>query len=231
MGVTFRWLDAPGCPSLVGAGIYYGAATAEAASCKGDDVYILGGGNSAAQAALLLAQYARRVFILTLEDSIEETVSRYLVDRIRRTENIVVRTNHTVVAAEGRGHLEWLTIQNVKTGATERVPATELFVFIGATPRTEWLADEIARDAQGFILSGVDLAYDDERFRRAWPLAREPFLLETTMPGAFVAGDVRRGSAKRIGAAVGEGAMAVQLIHQYCRAGSDMAKQARAGSR
>jgi thioredoxin reductase (NADPH) len=215
-GVTFRWLTAPGCSLLVGAGIYYGAATAEASACRGQDVYILGGGNSAGQAALLLAQYARCVIILALEDSLEETMSKYLVERIRRTENITVRTNHTVVGVEGSDHLEWLTIQNVKTGETERLPTNGLFVFIGAMPRTEWLADSMVRDEQGFILSGFDFIRD-ERLRPFWPLDREPYRLETSMPGVFVAGDVRKGSVKRVAAAVGEGAMAVQFIHQYYR--------------
>ena len=215
-GVTFRWLDAPGCYSLVGAGLYYGAATAEASACRAQDVYILGGGNSAGQAALLLAQYASRVIILALEDSLEETMSKYLVERIRSTENILVRTNHTVVGAEGSGHLEWLTIQNVKTGETERLPTNGLFVFIGATPHTEWLAGSVARDEQGFILSGFDFIRDD-LLRPAWPLDRKPYRLETSLPGVFVAGDVRKGSVKRVAAAVGEGAMAVQFIHQYYR--------------
>jgi thioredoxin reductase (NADPH) len=156
------------------------------------------------------------VILLALEDSLEETMSKYLVERIRRTENITVRTNHTVVGAEGSGHLEWLTVQNVKTGETERVPANGLFVFIGATPRTEWLADSVVRDEQGFILSGSDLVCDG-RLRPDWPLDREPYALETSTPGVFVAGDVRRGSVKRLASAVGEGAMAVQFIHWYCR--------------
>jgi thioredoxin reductase (NADPH) len=216
MGVSFRWLDAPGCPSLVGAGIYYGAATAEASACHGQEVYVLGGGNSAAQAALLLAQHARHVVILTLEDSLEQTMSKYLVERIRRTENITVRTNHTVVGAQGTGHLEWLTIQNVRTGQTERVPASGLFVFIGATPRTDWLEGSVVRDERGFILSGLDLRLDG-RLRREWPLEREPYLLETSTPGVFVAGDVRKGSVKRIAAAVGEGASVIQCVHHYFR--------------
>lgn len=224
MGVGFRWLEAPGCPALVGAGVYYGAATAEASACRGQDVYVLGGGNSSAQAALLLARYARRVIILALEDSLEETMSKYLVERIRRAPNITVRTNHTVVGAEGRGRLEWITIQNVKTGETERVAAEGLFVFIGATPRTDWLSDSVVRDERGFVLSGSGLVCDGQR-RREWPLEREPYDLEASMPGVFVAGDVRAGSVKRLASAVGEGAKAVQFIHRYCR------EQAEAASR
>jgi thioredoxin reductase (NADPH) len=215
VGLSFRWLEAPGCAPLVGAGIYYGAATAEAAACVDQDVYVLGGGNSAAQAALLLARYARRVFILTLEDTLEETMSRYLVDRIRATPNIIVKTNHTVVGAEGLDHLERLTIQNVTTGETEVVPANDLFVFIGATPSTEWLPPSVARDEKGFVLSGVDFAIQ-HKAPPNWTIDREPFMLETSVPGVFVAGDVRSGSVKRLTAAVGEGATAVHFIHRYC---------------
>jgi thioredoxin reductase (NADPH) len=211
-GVSFRWLEVPGCASLVGAGIYYGAATAEAAACRGQDIYILGGGNSAGQAALLLSQYARRVVILALEDSLDETMSKYLIDRLGRLPNLTVKTNHTVAAAEGDGRLEWLTIKNVKTGMTERVRADGLFVFIGATPRTDWLRDAVARDGDGFILSGPDLKQNG-RYGYAWPLERDPYMLETSRPGVFVAGDVRKGSIKRLASAVGEGAMAVQFVH------------------
>ncbi len=219
LGVSFRWLEAPGCPQLVGAGVYYGAAIAEAAACRDQDVYVLGGGNSAAQAALLLAQFARRVVILTLEPTLEETMSRYLIDRIRSRGNIVVRTGCTVVAVEGDDHLEDLTIQDVRTGRTERVPAQGLFIFIGATPRTDWLPDGIARDDRGFVLAGADLTCNG-RGRGEWPLAREPYALETSMPGVFVAGDVRKGSVKRMASAAGEGATAIHFIYRYCRPGS-----------
>jgi thioredoxin reductase (NADPH) len=215
VGLSFRWLEAPGCAPLVGAGIYYGAVTAEAAACSGQDVYVLGGGNSAGQAALLLSRYARRVVILTLEDTLDETMSRYLVDRIRTTRNIVVMTNHTVVGAEGAEHLQRLTIRNVKTGGIDVVPAQSLFVFIGATPSTEWLPTSVKRDEKGFVMSGLDFAIEHER-PHSWSLDRDPFMLETSVPGVFVAGDVRHGSVKRLTAAVGEGAMAVHFIHRYC---------------
>ena len=211
-GVSFRWLEVPGCTSLVGAGIYYGAATAEATACRGQDIYILGGGNSAGQAALLLSQYARRVIILTVEDSLDKTMSKYLIDRINTLPNVEVRTDRTVIGAEGEGHLEWLTIEDVKTGKTERVRADGLFVFIGAVPNTEWLEGRVARDPQGFILSGPDLKQNG-KFGHNWPLKRDPYMLETSRPGVFVAGDVRKGSIKRLASAVGEGAMAVQFIH------------------
>ena len=178
VGVSFRWLDAPGCTALVGAGIYHGAATAEASACTRQDVFILGGGNSAAQAALLLAQYARTVTILALEDSLEATMSKYLVDRIRNTKNIIVKTGHTIVGAEGKDHLEQITISNVKTGETTTVPAMGLFVFIGATPRTEWLNGVVRRDDKGFIFSGVDCTHGN-RIPQGWPLERPPFDLET----------------------------------------------------
>ena len=216
VGVSFRWLEAPGCPSLAGAGIYYGAATAEASACAGQEVYVLGGGNSAGQAALLLAQYARRVVILTLEASLQETMSAYLVDRIRRSENFVVRPRHTVVAASGPPRRTHLTIRNEDTGATETVQADALFVFIGATPRTDWLGDAVARDDQGFIYAERD-PVQGARDRPRWPVAREPFPLETSLPGVFVAGDVHQGSVKRLAVAVGEGAVAVQGIHRYLR--------------
>jgi thioredoxin reductase (NADPH) len=222
-GVGFRWLDAPGCQwgdtdecrSLVGAGVYYGAATAEAPAFRNQEVYILGGGNSAGQAALLLAEFARRVVILAQEDTLEATMSRYLVDRIRATGNVAVRAQHSVARAEGSGHLEHLVLQHVKTGATERVPAEGLFIFIGGTPQTEWLSGSVARDARGFILSGPDLMADDPEPTQ-WRLPRHPYLLETSSPGVFVAGDVRTSSVKRLASAGGEGAMAVQFIHEYC---------------
>lgn len=213
-GVAWRVLDAPGCVSLVGAGVYYGAASAEAHAVRGQDVYLLGGGNSAGQAVMLLSRYARSVTMLVLEDAIEERMSQYLVERIRRTPNVHVRTGHTVCSAEGKGRLEEITIENMKTGETEQVLASALFVFIGAAPQTDWLAGCVERDQQGFILSGSSFAAERRR-PEGWSLERDPLLLETSVPGVFVAGDVRAGSVKRVASAVGEGAMAVQFIHQY----------------
>ncbi|HEX2091188.1 MAG TPA: FAD-dependent oxidoreductase [Longimicrobiaceae bacterium] len=212
-GVAWRVLDAPGCTPLNGAGVYYGAAAAEAHAVRGHDVYLLGGGNSAGQAAMLLARHSRSVTLLVLEDSIEERMSSYLVERIRRTPSIHVRTGHTIVEAQGQGKLEKITIRNVKTEQTESVLAHALFVFIGAEPRTDWLAGTVERDEQGYILSGEVIP----RGGGAWPLEREPLMLETSVPGVFVAGDVRSGSVKRVASAVGEGSMAVQFIHQYLR--------------
>jgi thioredoxin reductase (NADPH) len=218
IGVSFRWLEAPGCASLVGAGIYYGAATVEAAACSGQDVYVLGGGNSAGQAALFLARYARSVHVVTLDDSLDATMSQYLIERIERTSNIFVHPHTTVAEAGGRGHMEWLVLRDTRTGETQRVQASALFVFIGAVPRSDWLEGSVDRDDGGFVLSGLDYLSADPP---EWPLERRPLLLETRTPGVFVAGDVRKGSVKRLVVAAGEGAMAVQLIHEYLAEASE----------
>ena len=194
-GVAFRWLEAPGCPDLVGRGVYYGAAVAEASDCRDQRLYVLGGGNSAGQAAVLLAEYARRVTIVAPEPSLEDTMSQYLLERIGEIPNIETCPGHTVVGAEGRKHLERLVLQRTDESDRRKVEADGLFVFIGAAPRTQWLEGVVDRDEQGFILA-------NER-------------METSVPGVFVAGDVRAGSVKRIASAVGEGAMAVQFIHGY----------------
>jgi len=194
-GVAFRWLEAPGCPDLVGRGVYYGAAVAEASDCRDQRLYVLGGGNSAGQAAVLLAEYARRVTIVAPEPSLEDTMSQYLLERIGELPNIETCPGHTVVGAEGRKHLERLVLQRTDESDRRTVAADGLFVFIGAEPRTQWLEGVVDRDDQGFILA-------NER-------------METSVPGVFVAGDVRAGSVKRIASAVGEGAMAVQFIHGY----------------
>lgn len=216
LGVAWRVLEAPGCPQLIGAGVYYGAAGAEAHAAQGQDVYLLGGGNSAGQAAMLLARYARSVTMLVFEDSIEDRMSQYLVDRIRRAPNVHVRTGHTVAEAHGEGRLERITIQDVNTEETETVCAHALFVFIGAEPETEWLEGTVGRDEDGYVLSGAQMLRE-HGIPGSWPLERNPYLLETTLPGIFVAGDVRSGSVKRVASAVGEGSMAVQFIHQYLR--------------
>jgi thioredoxin reductase (NADPH) len=212
IGVSFRWLDAPGCTALVGAGVYYGAVTVEASACRDQEVYVLGGGNSAGQAALFLARFARRVHILTLGDALDETMSRYLIDRIERTPNIAIHPHTTVADAGGTTHVEWLLLLDTKTSETIRVPADALFVFIGAVPASDWLEGTVDRDEEGFLLSGLDYlpgAPSD------WPLERRPYLLETRVPGVFVAGDVKKGSVKRLTVAAGEGAMAIDLVHRY----------------
>lgn len=216
VGVSWRILDAPGCTALVGAGVYYGAASAEAAAFRDQDVYVLGGGNSAGQAVMLLSRYARTVTMLVLEETIEERMSAYLIERIRATPNIEVRTGSTVIEAHGEGRLEEITIQDVASGKTEQVIGNALFVFIGASPQTDWLEGAVERDEQGFILSGDALPRENGRPPN-WRLKRQPFMLETSVPGVFVAGDVRAGSVKRVASAVGEGSMAVQFIHQHLK--------------
>jgi thioredoxin reductase (NADPH) len=213
-GVQYRKLDAPGVEALAGAGIYYGAAITEALSTRNQDVYIVGGGNSAGQAAMYLSGFARQVTILVRGYGLAESMSRYLIDQIGATPNIAIRTRVGVAAAHGSTNLEFLSVTNIDTGEAETVPAAALFVFIGAAPRTEWLGDLVERDRAGFILTGPDLLREGKR-PRGWNLKRDPFWLESSVPGLFAAGDVRARSVKRIASAVGEGAMAVQFAHQY----------------
>jgi thioredoxin reductase (NADPH) len=214
-GVQYRALDVPGVERLTGAGVYYGAAMTEALSCAGDDVYIVGGANSAGQAAMYFARYARQVVLLVRGDGLASSMSRYLIDEISDQPNIVVRAHTQVVEAAGQKSLEQLVIANSTTGERETVPAKALFIFIGALPRTDWLDGVVQRDAQGFILSGPDLVQDGKGRISGWTLERDPYLLETSVPGIFVAGDVRHRSIKRVASGVGEGSIAVQFIHQY----------------
>ena len=213
-GVSYRKLDAPGIEALVGAGVYYGAAMTEAFACRDEDVFIVGGANSAGQAAMYFARYARTVTILVRGDSLEKGMSQYLVDQIHATENIKVRLNSSVASVQGAGNLQTVTLADGSTGATETLPATALFIFIGAQPRTDWVPDQVLRDKQGFILTGPDLLTAG-KCPPGWTAERDPFLLESSLPGVFVAGDVRHGSIKRVASGVGEGAIAVALIHQY----------------
>jgi thioredoxin reductase (NADPH) len=212
MGVNYRRLDAPGIERLTGAGVYYGAAMAEARACKDEDVYIVGGANSAGQAAMHFSQYARQVTMLVRGESLETSMSKYLIDQIAGTSNIKVETCSQVVEAIGESRLEGLRLQC--RGKEQVVSATGLFIFIGAAPATGWLPEEIMRDPHGFVLSGSDLRVDGKLPRR-WKEERDPYLLESSMPGVFVAGDVRHGSVKRVASAVGEGSIAVQFMHQY----------------
>jgi thioredoxin reductase (NADPH) len=214
-GVQYRTLDVPGVEKLTGAGVYYGGAMTEALSCAGDDVYIVGGANSAGQAAMYFARYARQVVLLVRGDSLASSMSQYLIDEIADQPNIVVRPRSQVAEACGEASLERLVIADGTTGEQETVPAKALFIFIGAVPRTDWLDGVVQRDAQGFILSGPDLKRDDKGRLPGWTLDRDPFLLETNVPGVFVAGDVRHRSIKRVASGVGEGSIAVQFIHQY----------------
>lgn len=211
-GVQYRKLEVPGAERLGGRGVYYGAALVEAPSCKEEDVYLVGGANSAGQAALHFAKYARKVILLVRGDGLSATMSKYLIDEIGRTSNIELRPHTVVLEALGEEHLERLRLKGPK--GEEEVPATSLFVFIGAAPRTDWLPPEVLRDERGFVLAGPDLRVDG-KLPKAWPEKREPFLLETSVPGVFVAGDVRHGSVKRVASAVGEGSIAVQFVHQY----------------
>ncbi|HET8562068.1 MAG TPA: FAD-dependent oxidoreductase [Marmoricola sp.] len=210
-GVSYRRLPAAGADALTGRGIYYGADASEAAQCTGEDVYLVGAANSAGQAALNLAKYAKRVVMLVRGPTLDATMSRYLVDRIEATPTIEVRLATEVVAAGGDGHLEALTLADRSTGVEEEVPASWLFVFIGAAPRTDWLGAEVVRDGHGFVVTGQDL----DRAGGRWPLERAPYPLETSVPGVFAAGDVRLDSMKRVASAVGEGAMAIYHVHRY----------------
>jgi thioredoxin reductase (NADPH) len=216
-GVQWRRLDAPGIERLTGAGVYYGGTLAEAFFCRNEDIYIVGGANSAGQAALHFARYAQTVTMLVRGDSLAKSMSQYLIKQIERTNNIKVRLRTTVIEAHGEKRLEAITIHDGATGKNETVATNALFIFIGAEPHTEWLEGVVERDSHGFILTGPDLARlsGDGHRPPGWSLDRDPFMLEASVPGVFVAGDVRHGSVKRVAAGVGEGATAVQLIHQY----------------
>lgn len=213
-GVAYRKLDVPGMERVQGAGVYYGAAMTEASSCKDEDVYIVGGANSAGQAAMFFSQHARRVVMLVRGNSLEAAMSQYLIDQIRQTENIQVELNSQVVEVFGENRLEAIAVRCSTTGEVQKLSANALFIFIGAAPGTEWLAGVIERDEKGFLLSGPDLLRDGKS-PKAWPLERQPWLLEASVPGIFLAGDVRCRSIKRVASGVGEGANAVQFVHQY----------------
>jgi len=213
-GVQWRKLEVPGMDRLSGAGVYYGAGSTEALSCKGDDVYVVGGANSAGQAALNFARYAGRVIMLVRGESLAASMSRYLIDEIARTPNIQVEYQTQVSEVHGQEHLEAISIECRRSGKREKVPAGALFVFIGAQPLTDWLDGIVERDRYGFILTGHDLVRDGKP-PKTWTLDRDPGLLETSVPGIFAVGDVRRGSVKRVASGVGEGSIAIQFVHQY----------------
>jgi thioredoxin reductase (NADPH) len=215
VGVYYRRLTTPGVERLTGAGVYYGAAMTEAQACKDENVFIVGGANSAGQAAMYFSKYAKKVTMLVRADSLTSSMSKYLIDQIAGTSNIEVKTRCQVVEALGETRLSCLRVCG--PDREETVPASGLFIFIGAAPNTDWLPDAIMRDANGFLLSGSDLKVDG-KMPKNWNQPREPYLLETSVPGIFVAGDVRHGSVKRVASAVGEGSISVQFIHQYLAA-------------
>jgi thioredoxin reductase (NADPH) len=211
-GVSYRRLEGPGFDELAGQGVYYGSSASEASQCEGDDVYVVGGANSAAQAALNFARYAKKVVLVVRGSNLEDGMSMYLVSAIAATDNVEVRLNSSVVAAQGEGHLSSITLVQGDSPPVE-LPTSWLFVYIGAQPRTDWLGDSVTRDKRGFVLTGQDLLASSST--TPWPLARAPYALETSVPGVFAAGDVRLDSMKRVASAVGEGAMAIYLVHRY----------------
>jgi thioredoxin reductase (NADPH) len=214
-GVQWRRLEAAGVDRLQGAGVYYGSSmAADALSYKGETVYVVGGANSAGQAAINFAKYAERVIIVVRGSSLSSTMSQYLIDQIKQTPNIQIWAHASVGEVHGKARLEEISFLCSDTNKIERVPASAVFIFIGALPRTDWLANVVDRDERGFILTGPDLIRDGQR-PKGWPLERDPFLLETNVPGVFAVGDVRHGSVKRVASGVGEGSVAVQFIHQY----------------
>ena len=206
-GVTYRRLQVPGLDELIGAGVFYGAAVTEAAALEGQRTFVVGGANSAGQAAVHLARFAAQVTLLVRGPSLSTSMSAYLIDEIERATNISVWPDTTVIGIHGEGRLEAILVRDSATGREQTEPADGLFVLIGADPHSNWLADAVERDSEGFVLTGPDL--------RHWPLARPPLSLETSAPGVFAAGDVRHGSVKRVASAVGEGASAIQEVHHY----------------
>jgi thioredoxin reductase (NADPH) len=216
-GVAYSTLDVPGIDRLTGRGVFYGSAATEAPACADEDVYVVGGANSAGQAAVFLSRHARRVTLLVRDDGLERSMSHYLIRQIRDAANIEVRPSTQVVAAAGAEHLERLRLCDTARGTEEEVATGFLFVFIGAAPCTDWLDGVVQRDPRGFVVTGPDLLVEGRR-PRGWPLQRDPYHLEASVPGVFAAGDARAGSVKRVASAVGEGAMAIQLVHRYLEA-------------
>ncbi|HEV3332011.1 MAG TPA: FAD-dependent oxidoreductase [Bryobacteraceae bacterium] len=213
-GVQWRKLDIPGMERLQGAGAYYGAGSTEALSCRDEDVYVVGGANSAGQAAMNFARYAKNVVMLVRGETLGASMSQYLIDDIAQTPNIRVECGSQLVAVHGESKLEAISIACGHSGTVDKVPASSVFVFIGAEPRTDWLDGFVQRDARGFVLTGPDVMAEGKR-PAGWTLDRDPFLLETSVPGVFAVGDVRHGSVKRVASGVGEGSIAIQFVHHY----------------
>jgi len=215
-GVQYRTLGLDSTERLTGRGVYYGASMSEAIACTDEDVFIIGAGNSAGQAALHLADYARRVTMLVRGDTLTKSMSMYLVERIEAHDTIRGRLHTELQDAHGESRLERLTPVDNRTQATEMVEASAVFLFIGARPRMDWLGDVVARDPRGFVFTGPDLKTHGRL--TGWPEARDPFLLETSVPGVFASGDVRHASVKRVAAAVGEGSVTISAVHEYLAA-------------
>jgi thioredoxin reductase (NADPH) len=213
-GVQYRKLEAKGINDFTGAGIYYGAATTEANACRNKDVYIVGGGNSAGQAAMYLANFANTVYIVIRKPDLSSSMSQYLIDQINSTANIQLSPRSVIKEAHGADYLECVTLENMDSGVSEKKPAGALLIFIGARPYTSWTGDSIVKNERGFVVTGKDLAKSTE-FKRLWKKQREPFLLESSTPGIMAAGDVRAGAMNRVASAVGEGAMAIKFVHEY----------------
>lgn len=213
-GVSYRHLETEGIPKFTGAGVYYGAALTEAQACKSKDVFIVGGGNSAGQAAMYLSKYAKKVFILIRKDDLSSTMSSYLIDQIKSTENIEVLGQTEIESASGSDSLESINVRFMKENRTHEYKTEAVFVFIGAKPITEWTPETIQKDDKGFLLTGRELLRKKD-FGKSWKQLREPFMLETSIPGIFAAGDVRSGAMNRVASAVGEGAMAISFVHKY----------------
>jgi thioredoxin reductase (NADPH) len=214
-GVTWRQLEVPGADALVGRGIYYGAARTEALSCQGQHVFLVGGGNSAGQAAMFFSSYAAKVSLLVRGPSLAASMSHYLIEQLRGKANVEICTRCRIVAVEGESRLEAVHVENRDTGAIDRRPTTAVFVFIGADATTGWLPGGLLCDEKGYLCTGRDVLDLVAQKQAAWPLERDPFLLETSAPGIFAAGDVRHGSVKRVASGVGEGSMAIAFVHQY----------------
>lgn len=213
-GVDYRKLETKGLEQFTGAGVYYGAATTEAHACKNKDVYIVGGGNSAGQAAMYLSKFAKNAYIVIRKPDLSASMSQYLIDQIDQTKNIVLMPRTVVVEAKGDTHLDTITLENMDDKSQQEVAAGSLFIFIGARPYTDWICTDVLKNPKGFVLTGRDLEYADD-FKKVWKKERSPFLLETSISGIFAAGDVRSGAMNRVASAVGEGAMAIKFVHQY----------------